>query len=279
MSHGSAAVVDRQLEGLSHRRSQICFRNSAWDCRGHDEAAIQGVETTVTIGNESETQETSVATSPASADTRSTIRTSRSDIPSMDSPDQAMVYTIDRGPRGQVVVVGDGSALARAAAERFARAVEEAVAARGQVFVALSGGSTPKQMGTILTREPYRSRIPWDRVQVFWGDERWVPLGSPESNAGEARRGFLDLVPIPPTNVSTRGTPRQKPRKPPRQPMNAFCATSLTNPRQFRASIWSCWGWATTGTRPPSFPRPAPSPSAVTGSPSPTLCPSWMRPA
>jgi 6-phosphogluconolactonase len=211
MSHGSAAVVDRQLEGLSHRRSQICFRNSAWDCRGHDEAAIQGVETTVTIGNESETQETSVATSPASADTRSTIRTSRSDIPSMDSPDQAIVYTIDRGPRGQVVVVGDGSALARAAAERFARAVEEAVAARGQVFVALSGGSTPKQMGTILTREPYRSRIPWDRVQVFWGDERWVPLGSPESNAGEARRGFLDLVPIPPTSVHPWDTEAETP--------------------------------------------------------------------
>ena len=115
MSHCSA-VVDRQLEGLSHRRSQICSRNSARDCRGLDEAAIQGVETTVTIGNERERQETSVATSPASADTRSTIRTSRSDIPSMDSPDQAIVYTVDRGPRGQVVVVGDGSALARAAA-------------------------------------------------------------------------------------------------------------------------------------------------------------------
>ncbi|HLL49064.1 MAG TPA: 6-phosphogluconolactonase, partial [Thermomicrobiales bacterium] len=71
-----------------------------------------------------------------------------------------LVTEIDLGPRGQLVIVPDGSALAEAAAERFARAVEQAVAERGQAFVALSGGSTPKQMGTILSREPYRSRIP-----------------------------------------------------------------------------------------------------------------------
>ena len=125
-----------------------------------------------------------------------------------DQPEPA----IDFGPRGQVTVVPDGSALARAAAERFARAVEQAVAERGYAFVALSGGTTPKQMGTILAREPYRSRIPWDRVHVFWGDERWVPLGSPESNAGEARRGFLDLVPIPPGNVHAWDTTAESPR-------------------------------------------------------------------
>ncbi len=109
--------------------------------------------------------------------------------------------TLDFGARGMVTVVADGSGLARAAAERFARGVETAIAARGRAIVALSGGSTPKQMGSILAREPYRSRIPWGHVHVFWGDERFVPLGSPESNAGEAKRGFLDLVPIPPDNV------------------------------------------------------------------------------
>jgi 6-phosphogluconolactonase len=112
-----------------------------------------------------------------------------------------------------VIVVPDGSALARAAAERFARAVEQAVAERGQAFVALSGGTTPRQMGSILAREPYRSRIPWDRVHVYWGDERWVPLGSPESNAGEARRGFLDLVPIPPGNVHPWNTAGESPQE------------------------------------------------------------------
>jgi 6-phosphogluconolactonase len=111
------------------------------------------------------------------------------------------IRTIDFGTRGRVTVVPDGSALARAAAERLAEAVEDAVATRGVAFIALSGGSTPKQMGGLLADEPYRSRIPWNRVHIFWGDERWVPLGSPESNAGEAKRGFLDLVPIPPANV------------------------------------------------------------------------------
>jgi 6-phosphogluconolactonase len=120
---------------------------------------------------------------------------------------------LDFGPRGQVVIVPDGPALARTAAEHFVRAVEEAVAERGYAFVALSGGSTPKQMGTILAREPYRSRIPWDRVHIFWGDERWVPLGSPESNAGEARRGFLDLVPIPPGNVHPWNTAAESPQE------------------------------------------------------------------
>jgi 6-phosphogluconolactonase len=112
-----------------------------------------------------------------------------------------------------VVIVPDGSALARAAAEHFARAVDQAVAERGHAFVALSGGTTPKRMGAILAREPYRSRIPWDRVDVFWGDERWVPLGSPESNAGEARRGFLDLVPIPPDNVHPWDTTAESPQE------------------------------------------------------------------
>jgi 6-phosphogluconolactonase len=121
--------------------------------------------------------------------------------------------SIDFGPRGQVSIVPDGSALAQAAAERFACVVEQAASARGHAFVALSGGTTPKQMGSILAREPYRSRIPWNRVHVFWGDERWVPLGSPESNAGEARRGFLDLVPIPPSNVHPWDTAAESPRE------------------------------------------------------------------
>jgi len=129
-----------------------------------------------------------------------------------DGYNETACPTIDFGPRGQVTVVPDGSALARAAAVRFACAVEQAVAQRGHAFVALSGGTTPKQMGSILAREPYRSRIPWDRVHVFWGDERWVPLGSPESNAGEARRAFLDLVPIPPGNVHTWDTAAESPR-------------------------------------------------------------------
>jgi 6-phosphogluconolactonase len=129
----------------------------------------------------------------------------------METGSPASLETLDFGERGLVTVVADGSALARAAVERFAQAVERAVAERGQAFVALSGGSTPKQMGGLLAREPYRSRIPWHHVHIFWGDERWVPLGSPESNAGEAKRGFLDRVPIPPANVHRWYTEAESP--------------------------------------------------------------------
>jgi 6-phosphogluconolactonase len=134
-------------------------------------------------------------------------------VPSTPSPHHPISPspTIDLGPRGEVIVVPDGPELARAAAERFALAVEGAVAERGRAFVALSGGSTPKQMGGILAREPYRSRLPWDRLHVFWGDERWVPLGSLESNAGEAMRGFLDLVPIPRANIHPWDTDAETP--------------------------------------------------------------------
>ncbi|MFN8664437.1 MAG: 6-phosphogluconolactonase [Thermomicrobiales bacterium] len=113
----------------------------------------------------------------------------------------ASVEKLDFGPRGHVIVVDDSAELAVAAAERFASTIGAAVDARGRAFVALSGGSTPKQMGTLLAREPYRSRIPWDKVEIFWGDERCVPLASPESNAGEAMRGYLDSVGIPRENV------------------------------------------------------------------------------
>lgn len=118
---------------------------------------------------------------------------------------------LDFGTLGAVTIVADGSALARAAAERVARAIDAAVAARGRATVALSGGSTPKQMGAVLARDPYCSGIPWEEVDVFWGDERWVPLASPESNAGEAMRGFLDLVPIPRANVHPWDTGAESP--------------------------------------------------------------------
>ncbi|MCC6793098.1 MAG: 6-phosphogluconolactonase, partial [Thermomicrobiales bacterium] len=103
---------------------------------------------------------------------------------------------IDYGERGKIQIVDDAKALAHAAAEFFVSRVREAVHRAGMATVALSGGSTPKEMGRLLAEERFRERVPWDRLHIFWGDERWVPLESPESNAGEAMRGFLDLVGI-----------------------------------------------------------------------------------
>lgn len=108
--------------------------------------------------------------------------------------------------RGDLVVVADAEALAREAADRFARLTSEAVAERGTAAVALSGGSTPRRMGELLATAEYRDRVPWERLEVFWGDERWVPESDPESNAGVARRTFLDQTPIASRQIHTFAT-------------------------------------------------------------------------
>jgi len=109
--------------------------------------------------------------------------------------------TIDYGERGTVVVVKDGDELAATAAETLISTIAAAAAEDRDAIVALSGGSTPKKMGALLRTPDYADRVHWDRMQVFWGDERWVSLSDPESNAGEALRGFLEAVPIPAENV------------------------------------------------------------------------------
>lgn len=108
---------------------------------------------------------------------------------------------IDYGERGTVIVVSDGDELAHLAAETLATTAAEAVAEARQALVALSGGSTPRKMGELLASDEYVNRVHWNYLQIFWGDERWVPLEDAQSNAGEAMRTFLSQVPIPAENV------------------------------------------------------------------------------
>lgn len=95
----------------------------------------------------------------------------------------------------------DAHAAARAVAERFAACATAAVRARGRFSAALTGGSGPVQAYGLLAEEPFRARIPWDGVHVFWGDERCVPPGHERSNFRMANDAFLARVPIPPENV------------------------------------------------------------------------------
>ena len=71
----------------------------------------------------------------------------------------------------------------------------------GPLRIALSGGSTPRAFYELLAQEPYRGLIPWDRIHVFWGDERFVPPDSPLSNYRMAYTALLGHVPIPPGNI------------------------------------------------------------------------------
>lgn len=98
-------------------------------------------------------------------------------------------------------VYPDPETLARAAAENFVSLAKTAVAERGVFSVALSGGDTPKELYGFLADPEYAGQIPWDKVQVFWGDERCVPPEHPDSNYGLAQALLFSKVPLPEGNI------------------------------------------------------------------------------
>lgn len=99
---------------------------------------------------------------------------------------------------GTLRIYDDLAALSRAAADFLC---ETALRKPGSVRIALSGGETPKPMYRLLAEEPIARRMPWERVQWIFGDERFVPPSSPDSNYGMARDAFLSHVPAPAKNV------------------------------------------------------------------------------
>lgn len=99
-------------------------------------------------------------------------------------------------------IADDAAALARSAAEEFARLARAAITARGTFTVALSGGTTPRALYELLASDAVlRAAIPWQRVAVFWGDERTMSPDHAESNYRMARETLLLKVPVAATNV------------------------------------------------------------------------------
>src|SRR5580658_154922 len=93
------------------------------------------------------------------------------------------------GNQRRVITVSDPMALATTAADRMMARI----AANGErVAICLTGGSSPKQLYQLLATDAYRSRIPWDRVHWFIGDERFVAADDPLNNMSMARQAFLD---------------------------------------------------------------------------------------
>jgi len=96
-------------------------------------------------------------------------------------------------------IVHDQTALYRAGAEIFISAAKSSIAKNGRFSVALSGGNTPR--GVHETLEQRRDVVPWDKVFVFFGDERTVPPDHPDSNYRMAKESLLSRVPIPARNI------------------------------------------------------------------------------
>lgn len=89
--------------------------------------------------------------------------------------------------------------VAKAAAELFTTSVAVAAKARGIARVAISGGTTPKAMFALLAdpAQPFVKEIPWDKLDLYWVDERTVGPDDPDSNYRMTREALLSKVPLP----------------------------------------------------------------------------------
>ncbi|MDV2995199.1 MAG: 6-phosphogluconolactonase [Chroococcidiopsis sp. SAG 2025] len=97
----------------------------------------------------------------------------------------------------KVEVLPDLAALVQRSLELTLAQKHNAIQARGLCTIALSGGSTPKPLYEAIAAQA----LPWEKVHVFWGDERYVPPDSPDSNQRMARQAWLDKVKIPAENI------------------------------------------------------------------------------
>lgn len=98
----------------------------------------------------------------------------------------------------ELVVEQDAAALASRVGSAVTAVLEEELAHNGIAHLVLTGGT----IGTaLLTEIDAKNALDWERIHVWWGDERWVDEDSTERNAVQARKGFLDRVTIPSRNI------------------------------------------------------------------------------
>jgi 6-phosphogluconolactonase len=107
----------------------------------------------------------------------------------------------------KVEVLPDLAALIERSLNITLSKIQTAIAERGLCTIALSGGSTPKPLYEAIAQQ----NLPWDKIHVFWGDERYVPADHPDSNQLMARRAWLDRVDIPAQNIHPMPTDDQDP--------------------------------------------------------------------
>jgi 6-phosphogluconolactonase len=100
-----------------------------------------------------------------------------------------------------VVVVPDADTLAATVASRLIAKIVDAQAERGTAGVVLTGGRIAKRVLSALPGLPEAKAIDWSQVDLWWGDERFLPAGDPERNETQAREALLDALPLDPARV------------------------------------------------------------------------------
>ncbi len=105
----------------------------------------------------------------------------------------------------EVIYYVDPSAEAgsRRAAQYLTDRIVAARTSRGKARIAISGGNTPKRLFALLAdpAAPYRGQIPWEKLELYWVDERCVPPDQPDSNYRMTREALLDKVPLSPAQI------------------------------------------------------------------------------
>jgi 6-phosphogluconolactonase len=101
----------------------------------------------------------------------------------------------------EILVHRDEQLLAEAVAARLVTRLVDSVAARGTASVVLSGGGIGTRVLTELAAAPARDAIDWPHLDIWWGDERFLPTGDPDRNETGARSALLDHVDADPTRV------------------------------------------------------------------------------
>lgn len=100
-----------------------------------------------------------------------------------------------------ILVFSDANALIEAGAEKFFQIALESIKRYGRFSVALSGGNTPRPLFAALGSAEFYSRLAWENVHLFWGDERHVPPEHPDSNYRMIKDVLLSRIAIPQENI------------------------------------------------------------------------------
>jgi 6-phosphogluconolactonase len=111
-----------------------------------------------------------------------------------------LLHQIRYKMKSEIHVFNDLEELSRAAANFFVEQAAQSISERNHFLVALNGGSTPTHLFQLLATD-YKEKVDWNKVHIFWGDERCVPPDDPGSSYGQAREVLLSRVPIPDSNI------------------------------------------------------------------------------
>jgi 6-phosphogluconolactonase len=106
----------------------------------------------------------------------------------------------------QLHIYKDPDELSKAAAKWIADHISNTLKKQDRFVIALSGGSTPQKLHTMLAASPYKEQIDWGKLHIFWGDERAVPFEDNRNNAKMAYHTLLNQVPVPAAQIHVMRT-------------------------------------------------------------------------